>query len=369
MRLFLLLILAITVTAISTSALAKDRWEGYRTLDSKEVQDLNLPFMEFAKNAVFEMETVGVTASPGEQFEVIPDVSKEPVVTDPNILSKNIRLMQIETCRKQGLTACPVLGYSNKGTAFFNRGRFVTCRHGFHNWISLASQLNGDISVKEISPPMILRNSEGEVVYNSALSGKPQMEFSAINDDARINYQTHKLNYPTKGIAVPAYYSDYTEMTLAEQIVDPKLRSLSEHIPSNSSSFPTNETYLLGYSEKTNNFPKGVGDSPENGAFVISNGHIENRESSYYKATNYSTGGMSGGPLITAKGELLGVNCKSTTESDKTKSPPLSPSESRSFSFPLGKNFAENYWRSLSYASDQELASVQIPELTSVVSQ
>lgn len=352
MRPFLLLILAITVTVHSIAASAKERWEGYRTLDSKDVKDLNLPFMEFAKNAVFEMETVGVTANAGERFEIIPDVNAEPVVTDPRLLSKDIRLMQIETCRKQGLTACPVLAYSNKGTAFFNRGRFITCRHGFHNWISLASQLNGDRSVKEISPPMILRDIKGEVVYNSAWNEKPQMKFSVINDDSRLNYQTHGEKYPSKEVAGAVYLSDYAEMTLTEQIVDPKLKPLSERLSNNINTLPSDETFLFGYISKEAN--------STNSSLVISNGRIETTKSSFYKATNYSSPGVSGGPLITSKGEIAGVSCKFK---DKTN-----PSDVYSYSFPVGKSFAENYWNQLTYPSDQELASVETPELT-VVSQ
>ncbi|MBY0386461.1 serine protease [bacterium] len=361
MRPFLLLILAITVTAISNSALAKDRWEGYRTMDSKEVKDLKLPFEDFAKNAVFEMETVGMTATPGEQFDVILDVNKEPEVTDPNLLSKDIRLMQIETCRKQGLTVCPVLGYSTRGTTFFNRGRFITCRHLFHNWISLASQLNGDRSVKEISPPMILRNIKGEVVYNSGWDSKPQMELDVINDDIRLNHQTSGKKYPSKEVAGPVYLSDYVEIKLADQqFVDQKSTLLSEYLPKNSDSLPTDETFLLGYSGKTNNFANGNGDAP-GGKLVISKGYIENTKSSFYESTNYSSGGMSGGPIVSAKGELLGVFCKSTENSN--------PEKVRSYSFPIGKDFAQKYWRSLDYPTEQELASAQTAELTPVVSQ
>ena len=91
MRPFLLLTIALTCAGIVASANAEstvpqERWEGYRSVDSSEVQNLNLPFQDFAENAVLDLETIGVTQTPGEKFEVV-DVETIAQETDRAVLS------------------------------------------------------------------------------------------------------------------------------------------------------------------------------------------------------------------------------------------------------------------------------------------
>ncbi len=368
MRPFLLLTIALTVTAIFTSANAnstapQERWEGYRSGDSSDVQNLNLPFQDFAENAVLEMETVGATRTAGERFEEI-NVNNEPVITDPQLLSSDVRLMQIETCRKQDLQVCPVLSYSNRGTVFFNRGRFVTCRHGFHNWISLASQLNGNRSVRSISPPMILRNSVGVVVYNSAHytegatpSEKPQMGFSEINDDPRLNYQTHETSYPSKAVARPVAQADYIEMTLSERIV--RDYAISERTAGTNNLRLSEETYLAGYPVRTNVFSNAPGDAPGR-TLVVSNGFAADpfHDYSLLQTTNFASPGTSGSPLLTATGELAGVNCGGRSDPN--------PNAARAYAYPVGGSIARNYWRTLPYPSDEQVAGLAVTQTNSV---
>jgi hypothetical protein len=97
----------------------------------------------------------------------------------------------------------------------------VICRHGFHNWISVTSLLNGDRPVSQISPPMILRvmrNGQSTILYNSGYDTKPQMRFVAMNDDSRLNYQTHQNSYPSNELARVVTQSDYVELTLSEEV-------------------------------------------------------------------------------------------------------------------------------------------------------
>ncbi len=368
MRPFLLLTLALTVTGIFTSAHAnstapQERWEGYRSADSSEVQNLNLPFQDFAENAVLEMETVGLTRTAGEHFEEV-NVNNEPVITDPKILATDLRLMQIETCRKQDLQVCPVLSYSTRGTTFFNRGRFVTCRHLFHNWISLASQLNGNRTVRSISPPMILRNSAGDVVYNSAnytenatATEKPQMAFSTINDDPRLNFQTHEANYPSKEIARPVAQADYVEMTLSERIV--RDFAISERTTGTKNLRSNEETYLAGYPGRTSVFPNAPGDAPGK-TLVLSNGFAGEafHDYSLLQTTNFAGPGTSGSPLLTGTGELAGVNCGGRSDPN--------PNASRAFAYPLGSTTARSYWRTLPYPSDDQVAALANTQTNSV---
>ncbi len=360
----------ITTSSLADSPATTERWEGYRRVDSSEVKALNLPFQQFAENAVFQMITVGGTRTAGEHFDVV-DLGEDmngpgtliPKETDPAILSdtKNPRPLQIETCRKQGLRYCPVLGYTSNGTAFFNRGNFHTCRHGFHNWISLASQLNGNISVKDISPPMILRasrNGQMTDVYNSATVGKPMMEFSAINDNPRLNYQTFQRNHPSPAVAEPVGKSDYVEMTLNERIV--RDSALSTRTSGLDNLQLNEETYLVGYPGQTNVFPGGEGDSPGN-TLMISNGHAlaPVRPNANLRTTNYSNPGISGGALITASGELVGLHCSGRPDS-------TNPGNTSTSAYPIDRNLMTQYWNYITYPSDQELPSVDHTQGTTV---
>lgn len=358
----LLLTLAMTVTGILSTAHAnsnapQERWEGYRAANSSEVQNLNLPFEDFAENAVLAMESVGMTRTAGERFDVV-DVTTVPQETNPTILAHatNKIPFQIETCRKQGLRYCPVLGYTNRGTVFFNRGRFVTCRHGFHNWISLASQLNGHRPVSEISPPIILRNTQGEVLYNSANDGKSQMQFSAINDDPRLNFQTFHddTNYPSRELGRAVANSDYVEMTLDERITTDF--ALTERTSGTQNLGLHEETFAVGYPGTTNVFPNGIGDAPGR-TLMLSNGRAiaQLQDYSLIQTTNFNTPGMSGGPMLTSTGELAGVNCRVTTDTSN-------PSAVTTFTYPLGKNLARNHWRSLVYPSESQLASLEVAQ-------
>ncbi len=372
MRPFLLLTLAITVTGISTTthantAAPQERWEGYRSATSPEVQNLNLPFQGFAENAVLDMETIGMTRTAGERFDVV-DVNSIPQETDRHVLSnpQNVIPFQIETCRKQGLRYCPVLSYSNNGTAFFNRGRFVTCRHGFHNWISLASQLNGDRPVSQISPPMILRvqrNGRTTTVYNSGYDGKPQMQFRTINDDPRLNFQTFKTSFPSQQLGILAAQADFTELTLSEPIV--RDYALTERTSGTNNLRNNEETFLIGYPGRTNAFADGIGNSPGYRP-MISNGLAQPplAQFSFLQTTNYATPGMSGGSVVTGTGELAGLHCNG----DGSGTPGEDASSLRSYSYPLDRTLIQNYWRTLPYPNDQQLAEAtdDIPQLTSV---
>lgn len=110
MRPFLLIALSFSVVSSTFAQTPKEKWEAYRFI--QDIREFNLPFQEFAEKAVLDMETIGVTKTPGEKFEII-DVETVPKETQNKVLSsiKNYVPFQIETCRKQGLRYCPVLQY------------------------------------------------------------------------------------------------------------------------------------------------------------------------------------------------------------------------------------------------------------------
>lgn len=356
MRPFLAKIVSVTVTCLfvanSFAQTSPERWEGYRPVSGSEVRGLNLPFQGFAENAVLQVLTVS-TIAPGEKYDVV-EVDTIPQETNMTVLSdpKNPRALQIETCRKQNLKFCPVISQAVGQTMFFNRGRFHTCRHGFHDWISLASQLNGNRSVKEISPPMILwgnRNGRTAELYNSAQSNKPLMQFSVINDNPRLNYPTRGNTYPSRAVALPVTQSDYVEMTLSEKIV--RDYAISTRTSGLDNLKLDEETYLIGYPSKTNDFPNGVGDTPGD-TLVVSNGRALDpaRGNASLLTTNYGSPAMSGGALVTASGELTGLYCGSNGASN--------PAAREAYSYPLDRGLMKQYWDYITYPTDQQLPIV-----------
>ena len=190
------------------------------------------------------------------------------------------------------------------------------------------------------------------------------MQFSTINDDPRLNYQSDvEASYPTQNLAILSAQADFTEMTLSEQIV--RDYAITERTSGLDNLRLNEETYLLGYPGKTNAFAGGTGDAPGY-RLRISSGLAKSpmREFSFLRTTNYATPGMSGGAIITASGELAGVHCNG----DGDGVPGENPATLGSYSYPLDRSLMRNYWRGLNYPNDQQLADAteSIPQLTSV---
>lgn len=104
---------------------------------------------------------------------------------------------------------------------FFDQGRFLRCRHSFHNRIALASHLNNR-PVSAISSPVILpvmRDGRTVAVYNSGCENRPLLRFSFINDDLRLKYQVHSLDYPPQSLRTLSAQSDFVDLTPGETIV------------------------------------------------------------------------------------------------------------------------------------------------------
>jgi hypothetical protein len=348
MRRFLLLILTfLSLAQYARAQTRQEKWEGFRTVD--EIRDLNLPFMEFAENAVFFMRTVGLMKNPNEKVEIL-DMKTDPRVqkkiTDLMLLTNDNFYFQVETCRKQHLRYCPIFDKANDATMFFNSGNFYTCRHTFHNWISLAAEANG-LNVDAISPPIILRKLNPQkpghfiVIYQSAFEKDPLLKFSMINNDRRLNYKYSRSNTPTALVQF-VDYTDFTEMTISN------VNHFGNHsLPIRSDSWNTiktnEEIFLVGYPSRTNDFNGTPGDSPGN-TLLVSTGFILNPLPNEIALLNsaYSSGGSSGSPVFSKSGELLGMHCGSFKGAK--------PSDSSAYFIPLDKNAISEFWNQLDYS-------------------
>lgn len=340
MRPFLLLTLAFSVASSAFAQTPKEKWEGYRAVE--DLRELNLPFQEFAENAVFLLETVGSTKTPGEKIEIV-ETEKYPKITDKKTLVNDIVALQIETCRKQNLAYCPLFKYSTLGTMFFNNGVYRTCRHGFHNWISLAAEANARSST-DIIPPIILRIANNEkpgkfkILYNSSYENSKLFRFSFINPDPRLNFQFHFSGYPTQNHVAFFSKSDFAELTLEDMRIseDYSLETLEE----NSSSLTKDtEVFAIGFPAKTNLFANSRGDTPGL-QLMASNGFVIKTvlEKGIFESSNFGSKGISGGPVVTANGKIVGMLCMGTVTAD--------PSLVISDSFLFDKKLLKQIWTS-----------------------
>jgi hypothetical protein len=104
-------IMTILLTALP--AFAQESWVGF-----KPVEDVNLSFKSYMENSIVLMDTVGDVDELKENgFEIVDintvnevtNLKKLAANTDPTQPQKNLKAIQIETCRKQKLRFCPVV--------------------------------------------------------------------------------------------------------------------------------------------------------------------------------------------------------------------------------------------------------------------
>lgn len=339
---FTALAFALLSIGVSLPAIADDtppRWTGYRSLE--EVHSMNLPFEQFAKNSVYLIVTAGI-ADDLSQAEIV-DLQKDPRARETNndiqFLSKkkNNFNFQIETCRQQGLRYCPVFPTGKQGTAFFNNGKLYTCRHGFHNWLALASKANHK-PVNEISPPLIIRKESTikpgtfQVVYNSGVQNS--LKLKTINTDSRLD-EIFRTGKNESSINKEFFYrsSDLVTMTFNSDslLTDSQLKEVSQGQIQNYIGKPI---YITGYPRESKH------SSP-----VVLNGNVQNftsQESIFTSSPSY--GGLSGSPLLSQQGELLGMTCFG--------------GESGSVALTIDTDYLTKQWNSDAATSDSESTTV-----------
>lgn len=230
---------------------------------------------------------------------------------------------------------------------FFNKGKFYTCRHAFHNWISIASKANGNRPVDTISPPIILRLvKEGKlkILHNSAYDGKAQLKFSFINAHPSLNVQTHGTTYPNIEIKKLIQDADFVQMEISEPINVKDFQLTERKGPKNSYKIGE-ETYLIGYPGKTEYFKDGVGDAPGFQLMASSGLTLPPLFPEEYNTSNFGSTGMSGGVIVTGNNEILGLHCTGYNEENATQY----PERVTSHAFPLDVEFIADFWSTLKY--------------------
>jgi hypothetical protein len=93
----------ITLPLVSLSAQATtETWEGY-----KPIEKVSSPFKAVAMASAIEIQSVTLKDNESDNYEVV-DTESTKKVTNSKKLANDLRTLQIETCRNQGLKKCPI---------------------------------------------------------------------------------------------------------------------------------------------------------------------------------------------------------------------------------------------------------------------
>ncbi|MEO5805044.1 hypothetical protein [Devosia sp.] len=289
-------------------AIAQETWTGYKPIEKVEAA-----YKHVAMTAVLKILTVTLEEKDAGNYEVV-DTDSIKKVTDTAKLTSDLRTLQIETCRNQGLKRCPIFRSSYGGTGFVNDGRdFFTCRHMFQNWIGAAAKENS-LELGQISPPLRLSNIDKDIVYNSATSAGNLLTFGAINPDVRLgDYQLQGDIDPKNNRRDLLFaLSDFVELTSPRDIIEPIYLPVNYHV------YKNEQIYLTGFPGRTNLFGgTNLGDTA--GRVMVSSTGVVTGFSDLqeiFVSTALATHGMSGGIATTLDGHIVGVVCGGADTTD-----------------------------------------------------
>jgi hypothetical protein len=100
---------------------------------------------------------------------------------------------------------------------------------------------------------------------------------------------------------------------------------------------------MFGYPRRTEFLKKDFGDSPGL-SLLASHGFTMDYMPFYtgFESSSYSSGGASGGAVISAQGELLGINCGGFEKDN--------PAQSTSYFLPIDKKAVLEGWNQIDYS-------------------
>ena len=313
-----------------------DLWTGYRP-----TTDIGLPFAEVAEIATVRIESAYIAVDETSLARLTTVLTAEqPPVTDARVLDIDNRAMQIETCRRQGLAICPILRIGGSGSGFIDNGReLFTCRHVVGDWPLVASLLN-NVPVRSVLPPMILRDRDGNLLYNSAYSPNA-LRFEALNDDPRLEveailkYRAHASGpLPDRGVsyAQTLQYlikaSDFVAMAADADIIAPLPLTRDTTLTAG------DRLYLSGFPVKTDLLPDNWDGSPDK--LLVTSVLVARLLTPLLPmlmAEGLQTRGGSGGIVTDASGAVVGMSCFADT--------------GKAFAFSFDKDAQVRFWSEL----------------------
>lgn len=309
----------LSFVALAGSAGAQDvadLWNGY-----KPTTDISLPFADVAELATVRIESAYIAVDETSLKAMTTVITAEqPVVADPAVLDIDMRLMQIETCRRQGLAVCPILRIGGSGTGFIDDGReLFTCRHVVGDWPLVAALING-MPVRDVLAPLILRDRDGALLYNSAYSANA-IRFEALNEDPRlsaesiIRYRAYASGaLPEAGVsyAQTLQYlikaSDFVTMVADADLVAPVRLARGGALAAG------DRLYLSGFPVKTGLEPPRWDGSPDK--LLVTSVLVTRLLTPLLPmlmADGLQSSGGSGGIVTDASGAVVGMSCFADT--------------------------------------------------------
>jgi hypothetical protein len=329
----------LALSTLIAHAQSKEKWEGF--LRAEDVKPVFLPFL---RDSVVIIETAGafVRRQPSDKPDEWVDVDKVKPLKGKALL-RNKRAFQIETCRKSGLKKCPIMKRTTYMTGFILNGdTLTTCRHGFHNWLAWASTANG-LEVSKVTVPLRVRTAAGKILYDSsrADAGKA-VSLKLFNKDQRLNRPVDAArNYPTANLAFNAKASDiavFKSPTPLGPAFSPVKKNTVGELALGE------EAYLFGYPDPVKGYEGGRVTGKElAGSHGFATELIAERGTMRF--SNYSNVGMSGAPLLSPYGAVLGVSCGAFGLEFKATKPGLV----NATGITLDPATLENLWRGLTY--------------------
>lgn len=337
MRRVLLSVVAVFAGFGATWAEPTEKWEGFR-----RAEDVKPVFLPFLRDSVVIIETAGafLGRKPSEQPDQWVDVDKTKPYTGKKLI-RDKRRFQIETCRKAGLKRCPVMKKTTYATGFILNGdTLYTCRHGFHNWLAWASTANG-LAPDKVVVPLRVRTVDGKILYDSSRTDKKRaLAFQTLNTDLRINIPVDVgRNYPNATLAFNAKASDFAAFKSAKPLGKTPSPATGNKIIA-----PGDEAYLFGFPDPVKGYAGGRVNGKElAGSHGVALEVIADRGSMRF--SNYSNVGMSGAPLLSPEGVVLGMSCGSFGIENKV----TQPDRVNATAITLDVEQLEALWRGLKY--------------------
>jgi Trypsin-like peptidase domain len=298
--------------AMAEDAAPVSDWAGYRA-----TSDIALPFAKIADSASVRIEASYIGGGETSLKSLTTVVTAEaPVTSDITLLDSDSRLMQIETCRRQGLAICPILAVGGFGSGFIDNGnRLFTCRHVVGDWPLVASLLN-NVPVRKVLPPLIVRNREGVLLYNSAYS-QNALRFGAMNDDPRLDDERILKYRALSGRPLPKAKVDYAQtlqylLKASDFVALDSDSNLIDPVPlvHNSRIAAGDILYLSGFPAETDLLPRRLDGTPDR--LLVSSvltAKVYTPLFPMLMASGLQRPGGSGGMVTNAQGDVIGMSC------------------------------------------------------------
>jgi hypothetical protein len=339
MKRLAVVVLAMLAGASSSQAEPAEKWEGF-----KRAEEVKPSFLPFLRDSVVIIETAGafIRRKPSARPDQWVDVDKIKPYTGKALI-KDRRRFQIESCRRAGLKKCPVMNRTTFATGFILNGdTLYMCRHPFHNFVAWASAANG-VAVDKVEIPLRIRTVSGKLLYDSSrVREGQQLAFKTFNRDSRINRPIDvSTSFPTPTLAFNAKASDIAVFKSARPLGVVSAPAVKNTVSQLSLG---EEAYLFGFPDPVKGYAGGRVTGKE---LAGSHGYALEliKERGSMRFSNYSHVGMSGAPLISPDGTILGMSCGSFGLENKVSK----PGEVNATAITLDPTALENLWQGLNY--------------------